>query len=298
MRKLILIAAACFLSWYMMSLLIVTPAYAEKIPALSEIPADLPDSSRVQLTQRKQALERDLADFQASAAKFNARDAKDQSDSEYEALDAWRTRCINAAKAFNKDVVDAAEAASTLPKSAAELVEMFNRVSAAMPTNNGDKSLEKGVDTKNMERLNCNFYFRGMGRELLAKGYPATGPEWTNTDLQANKIVDIIVTNKKHWRKIRESDVQNLANQGIIVVGVTKHEPNGHIAIVFPIPPGIKVADGTGPFVRDGNETMGFSTETGNKKIYPHEWGAVRASKAWPKSGPQPMWYIWLPSKL
>lgn len=106
MRKLILIPTAWFLWWYMLSLMLVTPAYAEKIPALSEIPADLPDSSRVQLYQRKQALEKDLANFQAAAAKFNAKDAKDQSDSEYEALDAWRTRYINAAKEFNKAVAE------------------------------------------------------------------------------------------------------------------------------------------------------------------------------------------------
>ena len=95
---------ACWCGW---SLSFTTPVYAEKIPALVEIPADLPLETRVHLMQRKGALEKELARFQAAAAKFNAKDAKDQSDSEYAALDAWRTRYINAAKAFNREVAEA-----------------------------------------------------------------------------------------------------------------------------------------------------------------------------------------------
>ena len=109
MRALSLTATVIWLAcWCVGSLSFTTPVYAEKIPALVEVPADLPLEARVHFMQRQQALEKELADFQAAAAKFNAKDAKDQSDSEYAALDSWRTRYINSAKAFNEEVVKAA----------------------------------------------------------------------------------------------------------------------------------------------------------------------------------------------
>jgi hypothetical protein len=84
-----------------------TPVLAQKIPALSEIPADLPIGVRMQFLQRRQALEKELAAFQAAARNFNAKAAKDQSDSEYSSLAAWRTRYMDAARSFNKDVAEA-----------------------------------------------------------------------------------------------------------------------------------------------------------------------------------------------
>ena len=57
--------------------------------------------------QQKQTLEKELGEFQAAAAAFNAKGAKEQSDAEYEKLDARRTRYINAAKAFNQKVAEA-----------------------------------------------------------------------------------------------------------------------------------------------------------------------------------------------
>lgn len=107
MRKLIIPAAMWLSGWYLLSLFSLAPAYAEKIPALSDVPAELSGSSREQLNLRKQALEQDLAAFQAAAAVFNGKTAEDQSDSEYQALEAWRTRYIDAAKAFNKAVAEA-----------------------------------------------------------------------------------------------------------------------------------------------------------------------------------------------
>jgi hypothetical protein len=83
----------------------ITPACAEKIPALSEIPAELSRETSTQLSLQKQALEKELADLQAAAAAFNAKNAKDQNDSEYEDLSVWRARYINAVKAFNQMVV-------------------------------------------------------------------------------------------------------------------------------------------------------------------------------------------------
>ena len=93
-----------------------SPAWGEKIPALVQIPPDLALESRVQLMKKRQALERELADFQKAAAVFNSKDAKEQSDSEYTALDAWRTRYINAAKDFNRDVDAARQSGNDSPK--------------------------------------------------------------------------------------------------------------------------------------------------------------------------------------
>ena len=111
MRKLAIVGIAVWLTcWCVLSLCFNSPAYAEKIPALSEIPAGLSPEAHTRLSQQKQALEKELADFQAAAAVFNAKDAKDQSDAEYTSLDEWRTRYINAAKAFNREVADAVSA--------------------------------------------------------------------------------------------------------------------------------------------------------------------------------------------
>jgi hypothetical protein len=107
-----------FLLWSVLSFIVVTPAHAQNIPALSAVPEDVPLEVRTHLVQRKQALEKELADFQAAAKVFNAKDAKDQGDAEYAALDAWRTRYINAAKAFNREVTEARERANKLRKPA------------------------------------------------------------------------------------------------------------------------------------------------------------------------------------
>lgn len=99
------------------------PAHAEKIPALSGIPADLPADSRARLAERKATLEKELAGFQAAAAAFNAKDAKDQSDAEYNELSARRGRYIGAAKAFNQAVAEAKNSAGKT-RSAAECGKM------------------------------------------------------------------------------------------------------------------------------------------------------------------------------
>ena len=114
MRKLIFIAIAWFFCWHLFLLSFALPAFAEKIPALKGIPSGLPIEVKTRLDTQKKALEKDLADFQAAAANFNAQDAKDQSDAEYRALTAWRTRYIEAAKAFNREV-DAAHSTALQP---------------------------------------------------------------------------------------------------------------------------------------------------------------------------------------
>jgi len=79
-------------------------AHAEKIPALVDIPSNLPLEVKEKLSRQKQALEQELSDFQKAAVVFNGKDAKDQTDAEYEKLDSRRTSYIAEARAFNQSV--------------------------------------------------------------------------------------------------------------------------------------------------------------------------------------------------
>ncbi len=115
---------------------------AQKIPGLSQVPADLPLEVRAELLKRRQALEKDLADFQAAARAFNEKAAKDQSDAEYKSLNAWRTRYIEAAKTFNKDVAEAPNVVDLRDKKAPYIVDL-NAV--------------KGVDPQLRQELLGNF---------------------------------------------------------------------------------------------------------------------------------------------
>jgi hypothetical protein len=81
------------------------PAYAEKIPALAEVPADFPGKTQARLNQRRQKLDREYYEFKEAADAFSAKPAKEQSDAEYEALEAWRNRYIDKVKTFNRDIL-------------------------------------------------------------------------------------------------------------------------------------------------------------------------------------------------
>jgi hypothetical protein len=127
------------------SLSITSPSYAEKIPALSEIPADLPLDIRVQFYQQRQALKKELVDFQAVALAFNTKDAKEQSDAEYEKLDAWRTRYINAVKVFNQKMAQREQPVKRPQKVTAYIVQ-FNTVRGKFSIENSDGSKLTNVD--------------------------------------------------------------------------------------------------------------------------------------------------------
>ncbi len=122
-RSILAAAIACFAFACLALPLLPAPAHAEKIPALSEIPSSLPVDVREGFARRKLTLEKELAGFQAAARAFNAKDAKDQSDAEYIALDSRRTAYIGAAKTFNRDVEDAQKSA-VAPPSYADCGEM------------------------------------------------------------------------------------------------------------------------------------------------------------------------------
>jgi len=77
------------------------PAYAEKIPSLAGVPAGLPSETRGKLNQQRKELDQEYYRFKKAADNFSAEPADQQSDAEYAALEAWKTRYINSVKAFN-----------------------------------------------------------------------------------------------------------------------------------------------------------------------------------------------------
>ncbi len=133
-----------------------TLVFAQKIPALSQVPADLPPEVRAELLKRRQALEKDLADFQAAGRAFNDKAAKDQSDAEFKSLNDRRTRYIDAAKKFNKDVADAPSVVDLRDKKAPYIVDL-NVVKGVNPQlrqellGNFSASIQKRTERPNAE---------------------------------------------------------------------------------------------------------------------------------------------------
>ncbi|MBI2370941.1 MAG: hypothetical protein HYV08_12025 [Deltaproteobacteria bacterium] len=160
------------------------------------------------------------------------------------------------------------------------------------------------VKDAEIRSLNCKRYFQAVGRALATGGATSPGgelgEELTNPNLMANDIVMRLRANASgQWQEIDGKDdwevwerVQALANQGALVVGASTGTPNGHLAVVSPIPPTLKVSDfeGKGPFVRDGNEHFIQG------RVYASTWGAVEASKAFDTRRHPPTWHVWAPS--
>ena len=174
-----------------------------------------------------------------------------------------------------------------MPASAAALVDMLNAAAQNL-------KLPKG-GFHSGEYLNCKFYFQGLGAELRKRGVPATGDVWSDEKLSANDIVRRIESGNGEWKPVGDSDVQELANEGVVVVGLASGASHGHIAVAFPTPPGQDLSSipGKAPFIRDGDEHPP-DTEA-DHKLYPSTWGAVRANRVFARSAP-PRWYVWTPS--
>ena len=100
------IAIACFL----LLLSCAAPAWADKIPNLEFVPGYIPQSQQDTLNTRRQQLETELAQFQADGDTFNALDANDQSDAQYNELKSRRASYVQAAVEFNKDIMTIADA--------------------------------------------------------------------------------------------------------------------------------------------------------------------------------------------
>jgi len=84
------------------------PAWAELIPILKPIPENLPVGLKETLSTEREELENDYEKFKKAGDKFSGKPKKQQSDTEYEELKAWRARHIKAVKAFNHKVTVAA----------------------------------------------------------------------------------------------------------------------------------------------------------------------------------------------
>lgn len=80
------------------------PAYAEKIPALARVPADLTGETQARLNQQRQELDQEYYRFQKAADDFNALPAEQQNGAEFKALQAWRTQYVDKVRTFNRDV--------------------------------------------------------------------------------------------------------------------------------------------------------------------------------------------------
>lgn len=188
-----------------------------------------------------------------------------------------------------KDFQDAAQKLLTsLPQEAGVLVNAMNKAAQAVDPGNPPNL------TPARAELNCNLFFRAVGRNLSG----ATAPEWADQTLLANAIGGRIVANTRDWQHLAgESDVEleKRANRGEVVVGVyVNPQGHGHLAMVTPVPPGLDMTDfpGSGPFVRDGNVHSTKPSPTHPKQIAPLGRGAARASYAFS----QKEWYVWKPS--
>ncbi len=177
------------------------------------------------------------------------------------------------------------------PPAAANLVHIMDKVTKKL-------NRPKGGYHKDLKpRLVCNFFFQGVGEELKKLGLPADRGAWKK-GLRAAQIKAKIEADRTDWNELREEDVQERANRGIIVVAVSPD----HVAIAFPIPPQIQFS-GRGPLLRDGNE-HGPETQA-DHRLHASSWGAVPAhnmfsyeySDSQKKHLKSPKFYVWTPSE-
>jgi hypothetical protein len=183
-------------------------------------------------------------------------------------------------KGLNRAKDEALARCDNMSEEAAAFVKILDKAASAINPNKEPPS------SQNTRHRNCSAFFKEVGRELgaLDQGWP-TG--------DANAIYIALINDKSGaWRElIGESaiELQTLVNKGAIIVGVRYSEPNGHVAIVSPVPPSLDLDDfgSFGPMIRDGNV---FTDKHG--RIYPKDWGTARASKAF-EPAQQPRWFTW-----
>lgn len=225
------------------------PAHAEKIPALSEIPANVPDNARQQLNKRRQELENELANFLADAKVFNAKKAEDQSDADYDALNERRDAYITAAKAFNK-AVDFAKILNdsnrSVPIDATLTNDRNNRTAyhyhrvieqfrlSEMPRRYEVETYDEKGEKK--IRTFCNIFVWDVTRAMV--GSVDEIPHWVlGEEMKVNELVGWLKKEgkTKGWRRLDPRNAQQAANNGHPTVAIWKN-PNGHghVAIVRP----------------------------------------------------------------
>ena len=215
----------------------------------------------------------------------------------------------------------ASSAHQPMPERAAELVAALDEISNLpiflnQRSGRSESPLPKGrpVDQRLVDN-NCQTFFRALGGELARRGLQSWSDDFPLGHIGEPMADGIVVEIEKNagegraWKKIQNwEEAQRLANDGAIVIGGLRADPphgrnHGHIAIVFPMPPGMDLAEfnaaGRGPFVRDGNEHLyevkdpQTNEKTGEKRFHPSTWGAIRASRAMPLA--QTSWFLWTP---
>lgn len=251
MRKHLLITIICLFAFvFASSAIFPSPAHAEKIPALSEIPANLPDNSRRQLETRRQELENELANFLAAAEAFNAKEAEHQSDAEYNALNGKRDAYINAAKAFNSEVmlakilddgdkralpVDPPRTNDKTKRSAYEYHMVIEQFKLTYKPRRYDVEFyeEKGVKKK---KTFCNILVWDVTRAMV--GPDEEIPHWVNgKEMTVNDLVGWLRKEGKArgWRRLDDRGAQQAANDGHPTIAIWKNVGgSGHVAIVRP----------------------------------------------------------------
>ena len=140
---------------------------------------------------------------------------------------------------------------------------------------------------------------RGLGQRRQKNGR-----EWNDPfpGMNADTIARTIANDRTgSWQELHSySEMQSRANRGGLIVGVTptdltRERELGHLAVVFPAPPCFDAAafdkNGSGPFVRDGNE---HDLRDKGLGIAMSSWGAVKASRATPLGDTR--WFLFVPS--
>jgi hypothetical protein len=90
--------------WLLAFWLVPIRTFAEPLPALRKVPHCLPVETQSKLNKEREPLAAELTAFLADAGVFNAKQAKDQSDAEYDALSIRRAQYTLKANAFNSEV--------------------------------------------------------------------------------------------------------------------------------------------------------------------------------------------------
>lgn len=270
--------------------IMLVPAKSRAQKRLAEIEKNelLLEEQRIKIEEDRKALNRDCGKVPPSDTAKRQDCQKRQNDimvrmQQYKKdLDALEK--LKASGEKSKDV--------PFPPAAANLVNIMDKVTK-------DLNRPKGGYHKNLDpKLVCNLFFQGIGEELKKQGLPAGTKAWQK-GLRAHQIKEAIESDKTgEWREVKEKDVQQLANKGIIVVGLSKE----HVATAFPAPPGAKIKT-NGPLFRDGNEHA--PDRQADHRLHASSWGAIPSHNMFQyeykdkekKQLESPKFYVWTPSE-